>query len=298
MSKRNKRKGHNRAARAQAVPPQRQVVGDSSGATAVAAARPVQPQTVPAYASGVTAPRRVTQAPTASIDIDERVPHFTGDLRRIGPDGSGDVRDHHHRLAPGALADVNPPGWLTLVALGGLVVLAGWQASTNFRLNRMVRHYRGLSAGIENQPLDQILQRIVERGASQEEALREIQAHLASLREEGQAHLQQVGVVRYNAFEDTGGDQSFAVAVLDAHGDGALINGLFHRTECRVYAKPIHEWRSTYSLSDEEEEAIRKARGAIQPETAAPSGRRRAKARPQPSRWSADAGQVARVPAP
>jgi hypothetical protein len=48
--------------------------------------------------------------------------------------------------------------------------------------------------------------------------------------------------------------------MLDSEGRGALINGVFHRTECRVYAKPVQGWSSTYSLSDEEEEAIRKAR--------------------------------------
>ena len=76
-------------------------------------------------------------------------------------------------------------------------------------------------------------------------------------------HLQQVGVVRYNAFEDTGGDQSFAVALLDGHGNGAIFNGLYHRSDCRVFAKPVRDWKSTYSMSDEEIEAIRKAREGI-----------------------------------
>jgi hypothetical protein len=69
-----------------------------------------------------------------------------------------------------------------------------------------------------------------------------------------------VGLVRYNAFNDTGGDQSYALALLDDHGDGAIVNGLFHRTECRVYVKPVQEWKSTYSMSDEEAEAIRRAK--------------------------------------
>lgn len=162
--------------------------------------------------------------------------------------------------------------WLTVAALGGVVLLALWQASTNFRLNRMVRHYRALAAGVEGQPLDQILQRIVDRGGIQEDAMARIQEQLTALHDEGEAHIQRVGVVRYNAFDDTGGDQSFAVALLDSHGNGALFNGLFHRTECRVYAKPVRAWRSTYALSDEEEEAIRKARGDAQ-SPAAPRGR-------------------------
>jgi hypothetical protein len=135
-----------------------------------------------------------------------------------------------------------------------------WQASTNLRLNRTVRAYRRLARGAEGQPLVQILERMVERGEVDAHRMDELERGLTYLADSVEGHLQRVGMVRYNAYDDTGGDQSFALALLDARGNGALFNGLFHRTECRVYAKPIRDWKSTYSLSDEEEEAIRKAR--------------------------------------
>jgi hypothetical protein len=75
--------------------------------------------------------------------------------------------------------------------------------------------------------------------------------------------LQHVGVVRFNPYHDTGGDYSFAVALLDAQGGGVLITGLYHRDRCRVYAKPVQGWASTYKLTDEEREAIDKARGPV-----------------------------------
>jgi hypothetical protein len=139
-------------------------------------------------------------------------------------------------------------------------LLVIWQGTTNLRLNRMLRNYRGMAMGTEGQPLDHILERLVARGALDAQKIDQVEARLVELNERVQGHLQHVGIVRYNAFQDTGGDQSFALALLDAHGNGALFNGLFHRTECRVYAKPVRDWKSTYSLSDEEEEAIRKAR--------------------------------------
>ncbi len=71
--------------------------------------------------------------------------------------------------------------------------------------------------------------------------------------------IQRVGVVRFNAFPDVGGDQSFAIALLDDHGDGVVISSLQGRTENRVYAKPLKRWDSTYALSDEEKQAIAKA---------------------------------------
>jgi hypothetical protein len=73
--------------------------------------------------------------------------------------------------------------------------------------------------------------------------------------------LQHVGVVRFNPYHDTGGDYSFAVAILDAGGHGVVLSGLYHRDRCRVYAKPVSAWASTYTLTDEELEAIDQARG-------------------------------------
>ncbi len=73
--------------------------------------------------------------------------------------------------------------------------------------------------------------------------------------------LQQVGVVRFNPYHDTGGDYSFAVALLDAAGSGVLLTGLYHRDRCRVYAKPVRAWDSEYTLTEEERQAIEQARG-------------------------------------
>lgn len=160
-----------------------------------------------------------------------------------------------------------PQGWPFLVVLLGFLLLAGWQASTNVRLNRMVRHYRNLAAGVEGQPLDQLLQRILDRADIEQATLRELEERITVLGVRVGGHLQNVGLVRYNAFDDTGGDHSFALALLDAQGNGALINGLYHRNVSRVYAKPVQQWKSTYSLSDEERESIRKAQAGAVPAT-------------------------------
>jgi uncharacterized protein DUF4446 len=84
----------------------------------------------------------------------------------------------------------------------------------------------------------------------------------------GAQALQQVGLVRYQAYHDVGGDHSFALALLDAAGTGVVLNSLYHRDRCRVYAKPIRDWQSGITLTDEEKEAIERARaGADAPLT-------------------------------
>ena len=67
-------------------------------------------------------------------------------------------------------------------------------------------------------------------------------------------------MVRFNPFDDTGGDQSFALCVADDAGNGFVMSSLHRRTESKVYAKPLSGWHSEYSLSAEEQQAMGIAR--------------------------------------
>lgn len=78
------------------------------------------------------------------------------------------------------------------------------------------------------------------------------------------AALQRVGIIRYNPFADTGGQQSFAVALLDSRGSGFVISSLHSRQATRIYLKQVTAGRSDTALSDEESEAIRQALGGGQ----------------------------------
>ena len=71
--------------------------------------------------------------------------------------------------------------------------------------------------------------------------------------------IQKVGIVRYSACKDTGSDLSFAVALLDQENSGVVFNGIYSREMSNIYAKPVEKGNSTYTLSEEEVEAIRRA---------------------------------------
>jgi hypothetical protein len=73
--------------------------------------------------------------------------------------------------------------------------------------------------------------------------------------------VQNVGLVRFNPFQDTGGDQSFALALLDKRGDGVVISSLHTRTSTRMYARPIKASVANSSLSEEEAQAVQQAMG-------------------------------------
>ena len=56
-----------------------------------------------------------------------------------------------------------------------------------------------------------------------------------------------------------GSDLSYAVALLDSNNNGLVLSSIFGREDSRSYVKPIEAGKSTYTLTDEEDEALRQA---------------------------------------
>jgi hypothetical protein len=89
--------------------------------------------------------------------------------------------------------------------------------------------------------------------------LDELSARSAVLEAGARRAISRVGFVRFNPFEETGGNQSFALALTDANGDGFVVSSLHARVGTRLYAKAIVAGRSDAALSAEEAEALRLA---------------------------------------
>lgn len=87
-----------------------------------------------------------------------------------------------------------------------------------------------------------------------------LRAEVADLRGDLDRALRHLSVVRYDAFDDVGGRQSWSAAILDDEGSGVLLTSIQGRSEGRTYAKGVREWTSDLALSPEEESAIRAAR--------------------------------------
>ena len=94
-------------------------------------------------------------------------------------------------------------------------------------------------------------------------AIAGLDSDLTGLRDAIARAVQHVGLVRFDAFEDMGGNLSFAAALLDGEGSGIVFSSINGRQETRIYAKPIEQGNSRYNLSGEEEEAIKRALGAV-----------------------------------
>jgi len=175
------------------------------------------------------------------------------------------------------------PEAFTVLSIGalavGLAALALGIAALR-RAGRMAAHYQALMRGVDGADLAVALDTFVARLDAAGRRIDRLEADTAGLdgyaARTGSAEtsisglgarvgdidgrlrraVQHVHLLRYSAFEDVGGDQSFALAMLDDHGDGVVLSGLHHRNGVRIYAKPLADRRSTYALTSEEERAI------------------------------------------
>jgi hypothetical protein len=92
-----------------------------------------------------------------------------------------------------------------------------------------------------------------------DEKIHQILAEVEEQKRLTQKNVGPVGIVRFNAFDEMGGDLSFAVAILNGQKNGVVISSIYGREEQRTYAKPIENGSSVYLLSDEEKEAVKQA---------------------------------------
>ena len=147
--------------------------------------------------------------------------------------------------------------------IGGIVLLLILSLAVFIRLNikmsRLNRKYERMMAGVEHGNLETVLMAHLDDVRQAKKDILNLSERCDALRGQLTACVQQVGVVRFNAFEDTGSDLSYAVALLDNKKNGVIFSGLFGRNESRTYAKPILNGESTYLLSDEEKAALSKA---------------------------------------
>ncbi len=154
------------------------------------------------------------------------------------------------------------PAILSILVLVGLVLvllLGVWVASLQRSEVRLRSRLRRLLADGERDGLDEVLDRVLARVEGlgvRVEALNALHHELAALTERS---IQRVGIVRFNPFADTGGDQSFALTLLDARGTGIVISSLHSRADTRIFIKAVSGGRSVHALSAEEQDAIRQA---------------------------------------
>ena len=127
------------------------------------------------------------------------------------------------------------------------------------RIRKVRREYRMLLGESGDQDLLATVGESVGKTRDVEQKMQSVSDAQEDLASVGRLALQRFSIVRYDAFEDMGGQLSFSAALLDDYGDGIVVTSINGRTETRTYAKSVRGMKSQHNLSDEEREAIESA---------------------------------------
>jgi len=148
---------------------------------------------------------------------------------------------------------------LLLASMLLILVLLILIVYTMVRLSTMRARYREMMRGSETEDIEgmliQHIHEVEQVAATNAHILEENELIRQFLRKT----LVRTAMVRFRAFEDMGGDLSYAVAMLDANNDGVIFSSIFARADSRSYIKPIKNGSSEYSLTDEEKGVLREA---------------------------------------
>jgi hypothetical protein len=98
--------------------------------------------------------------------------------------------------------------------------------------------------------------------ATSERELAAMAARVTALEKVAQSETPRIGFLRYNAFDDVGSDQSYALALLTRDGDGVVLSSIYSREETRTYGKAVQKFQTSQEASAEERSAIAAAKAA------------------------------------
>ncbi|CAM5786707.1 MULTISPECIES: DUF4446 family protein [Brevibacillus] len=166
-----------------------------------------------------------------------------------------------------SLAENTP--FLLLATLGLILLLFLLLIMQSVRINRLRKSLNRLLSGTNGANLEEGMHRLFDEMDDVKKRQTDQQFLLNRLSQRIAGQCGNVGVVRYNAFDDIGNDLSFSLAIIDDSQNGVVVTSIFSRMESRVYAKPVEQGSSPYHLSEEEQTAIRKAMNQI---AGSPSG--------------------------
>ncbi|GIP22370.1 DUF4446 family protein [Paenibacillus sp. J22TS3] len=134
-----------------------------------------------------------------------------------------------------------------------------WNIVQGSKLKKMRRKYEVMMAGAGVENLETLLIDLKVQMDQIEDEQGEQQRQLQSIHKLLPKQKAKIGIKRYNAFEERGNELSFSVAFVDNQLDGVVLTGIYSREGSYVYAKPVVNGDSPYSLSPEEKDAIRLA---------------------------------------
>ena len=149
-------------------------------------------------------------------------------------------------------------GWIAIAAAAIAVVAIGLALALHMRLRR-VRRAQVALLGSGSRDLVDFAVSLQGRIDGLHRAIDELAASFGRLERRLDSTVSRVAVVRYDAYENTGGHQSASVALLDSSRSGLVLSAIQGRDYARIYIKELDDGRAAASLSPEEQQAVERA---------------------------------------
>jgi hypothetical protein len=154
-------------------------------------------------------------------------------------------------------------GWIAIAAAGAALLALVVALVLHMRLRR-VRAAQLTLLGSGGGDLVDFAVSLQGRVDGLHRAIDDLTGALGRLERRVDSTVSRLAVVRYDAYENTGGHQSASVALLDASRNGVVLSAIQGRDYARIYIKELDEGRAAVSLSPEEQEAVERAMKAQQ----------------------------------
>ena len=144
------------------------------------------------------------------------------------------------------------------ILVGTVIILTAWIIRLEIKLRRFLKGKNAKT--LEDSFI------FIKKGVERQVTVnKEIATEIDNINAKLEKSLRGVGIVRFNPFAGTGGggNQSFAIALLDEKHDGVIISSLYSRERFSAFAKPIQKGTSTFELSEEELQSLQKAKETL-----------------------------------
>jgi hypothetical protein len=149
---------------------------------------------------------------------------------------------------------------IILAVLLGVVIV--WLGVLTFYYRKLFTNYLNFTRGVQRKSLDAVLSEMNQDLQDHKKTLVNIIKRCDTMEQDSRLHIQKIGLLRFNPFKDTGGEQSFILSLVDSRDTGVVITALYSRSGTRWYAKRILKGKGVeHELSEEEKKAVEMAKG-------------------------------------
>ncbi len=140
-----------------------------------------------------------------------------------------------------------------------LIALVLWLSGLSYVFWKILVHYRRIAGKAQGGDVIRAIETVLKSEETNSSEIKRLSGEVDKIIKREVVPIQKVGLVRFNPFNETGGDQSFSLCLLNGEGEGFILTTLHTRDRTRVYTKPVNGGKSKYELAQEEEKALAEA---------------------------------------